>query len=194
MSTILLKYDHYMFKDIVFRWIEANSRDAMIVTRWRNTADARESFFNDAVVTPDTHLSFMQNKKEHDLIWIMEKGPVTPIGMLSLTVNVKDNSAEYGRLFIDGNHRGEGIGKIADQFVITYCFDELKLDRLWLDALTTNTAVIDLHTKNGFGIDGVNLAGHENKRGDVIVMSITKDVWEHGVIDQFFTTRTIKTS
>lgn len=88
--------------------------------------------------------------------------------------------AEVWRIYIgDLSERGKGYGKEAMEIVMRYCFDELKLERLYLDHYTGNPAS-HLYLKLGFQYEGV-LRKNCRKNGvlyDVHLMSILKDEYE----------------
>lgn len=165
--------DCYLFNGLFFRWIRSNYSDAMLVTKWRNTKLAKESFFDTRTVTPYTHLEFIRNKKPHDLVWMMEERKGGCAGMTSITVDVDKHTAEYGRLYIDDAYQGKGYGTISDTFCIFYSFKELNLDTLWCDVLSTNTRVIALHIKTGYKIT----QRLPHVRGEIVRMVITRDEW-----------------
>jgi len=146
-----------------FRPIEA--RDAEWVVRWRNAN--RDSFFDNRVVTTDTHLEFMRNRRLHDLIWIVEDEGV-PVGMAGLRVDVEHCIAEYRMLLVGDEHKGKGYGEQIEREVMKYAFDVLKLDYLWGDYLESNKAIGKLHEKTGWTIEGIDLPGHTHERGRVV--------------------------
>lgn len=177
--------------------------DAALVTEWRNTDQARAAFFNKDVVTPDSHALFCRNRKPHDLVWLVEAGKdagtVTykdaagnsitvprpwlpehdwrPIGMTSLTVDVKYHTAEYGRTLIDPDYQGQGYAKELEYFTLYLAFEWLRVRHLWLDAYTDNVPVINLHHKTGWRDGGVNLAAHQYPGGDVLHMTYDLADW-----------------
>ena len=156
---------------VFLRPIEASWDDAYRVTRWRNEASARAGFFSQDVVTPDTHMEFMRRRKPHDLVWVLHDEAGESIGMLSLTVDVEAHTAEYGRLYIDKGYQGRGYAEDAEYTLLHFAFEVLRLDSLWLDALTTNTAVIALHHKTGWLDAGVDVPGNTHPRGPTLQMT-----------------------
>ena len=99
------------------------------------------------------------------------------IGRIVLGDIIEGWKAEIWRIYIgDLPERGKGYGKQAMQAVMKYCFDELKLERLYLDHYTGNPAA-QLYLSLGFQYEGV-LRGNCRKNGilyDVHLMSILKD-------------------
>ena len=163
---------------IQFRPITGDDHDADLVTRWRNTPSARQSFYSTEIVTPDTHKQFMAHRKPHDLVWMVETIENEPIGMTALDVDVRHGIAEYGRTFIDDAYRGKGYAKETEYLLLYYAFEVLNLSSLWLDAYTSNVAIIGLHYKTGWLRDGVDNPGHTDQRGPVLHMTYVREDWE----------------
>lgn len=174
--------------------------DAATVTRWRNTEQARQSFFGEDVVTPDTHIRFCRSRKPHDLVWMMETptavgvkrisdhwagtpsfidipADYAPVGMTAITVDVEKHTGEYGRMMIDPAYQGQGYAKEGEYFMLWVAFEWLRLDVLWLDAFLDNEAVINLHHKTGWREAGVDILDHTHPRGDVLHMVYNCQDW-----------------
>ncbi len=100
-----------------------------------------------------------------------------PIGRIVLA-DIEDGwKAELWRIYIaDTALRGKGLGKQSMLAVMSYCFDVLGLQRLYLDHYTGNPAS-GLYLSLGFQYEGV-LRQNCRKNGvlyDVHLMSMLKD-------------------
>jgi len=158
--------------------VQGTWEEGELVTRWRNSPEARDSFYNTDVVTPDTHIRFVKNRQPHDLVWMIhQKELMIAIGMVSLTVDIKGVTAEYGRLFIDQDYRGKGYAEEAEYMVMSYAFDILCLAYIWGTVFSANKAMIDLHRKTGFLIKGEDVPGHINPRGPVTMVHVYAESW-----------------
>ena len=73
----------------------------------------------------------------------------TPIGRIVMADIIEGWKAELWRIYLaDPALRGKGYGKQAMQAMMQYCFEELKLERLYLDHYTCNPAAgSDSNTK-----------------------------------------------
>lgn len=165
---------------------EIDESDADLVVRWRNTDSARASFFGTDVVTPDTHRAFVRNRRPHDLVWVVEAKPVAwtgehttemAVGMQALTVDVHHHVAEYGRTFIDPAFRGQGFAREAEYTLLTYAFEVLNLRMIWLDVFAANEPIIKMHHTTGFHDGGIDVVGHTNPRGPVLLMTFSREDW-----------------
>ncbi len=161
---------------LTFRPID--EEDAYLVTKWRNSKVARDVYFNQDVVTPDTHLAFLANRKPHDLVWAIDlKGYGSPIGMTSLTVDVGAHTAEYGRAFIALEYTGKGYATEQEYIVLAFAFEVLRLGSLWGDVLASNEAALALHHKTGWEDSGIDQVSHTNSRGPVMHITYSRDTW-----------------
>lgn len=100
-----------------------------------------------------------------------------PIGRIVLGDIEEGWKGEIWRIYIaDTNLRRKGYGREAMEAIMAYCFDQLKLERLYLDHYTGNPASY-LYLSLGFKYEGV-LRKNCRKNGvlyDVHLMSMLKD-------------------
>jgi len=134
--------------DLRLRMMTDSDQDTALVVWWRNQPDARTLFFNTDVVTPDTHHLFMATRKPHDLVYMIEADG-QPVGMCSLTVDVKKREAEFGRIYIDPEQRGRGYARTAVQRTLWYGFEILRLNRIWIEAFDDNRPILALYESLG---------------------------------------------
>ncbi len=167
---------HLEGSQISIRHARATLDDAYCIMGWRNSASARAAFFSTDVVTPDTHMQFMANRKPHDLVFIAEFLD-KPIGMTALKVDVVNHSAECGRTYIDKKYRRQGHGTDLDRITLYYAFDLLRLDWVWREVFVDNKAAISLCQKTGWQDEGINVPGHTNPRGPVLYQIYRREWW-----------------
>ena len=157
---------------------EINELDCLTITKWRNSQEARDAFYVQDIVTPDTHTHFVRNRKPHDLVWMIVENSFDSIGTASLTVNVKDHTAEYGRVYIDKQYTGNGYATELDYLVFSFAFDVLRLDMIWYDPLIKNEAIMKVHIRTGAKQMGIDIPGHTDPHGQVMHMQYTPVEWE----------------
>lgn len=114
--------------------------------------------------------------KQFTIMLKTEEGS-NPIGRIVLGDVEEGWKAEIWRIYIaDTNLRGKGYGREAMEAIMAYCFDQLKLERLYLDHYTGNPASY-LYLSLGFKYEGV-LRKNCRKNGvlyDVHLMSMLRD-------------------
>jgi RimJ/RimL family protein N-acetyltransferase len=152
--------------------------DCLTITRWRNSQEARDAFYIQDIVTPDTHINFVKNRKAHDLVWMVCLDGFTPIGTASLTIDIKEHIAEYGRVYIDKQYAGNGYATELDYLVFSFAFDVLRLKMIWYDPLIHNEAIMKVHIRTGARQVGIDLPGHIDPHGPVMHMQYTPNEWK----------------
>lgn len=112
--------------------------------------------------------------------WIIELDGA-PVGLANLyDIRLEHRRAYWAFYLADPNVRGRGVGSQTERFVLNYAFRELQLHSLRCEVLTTNEAVIAMHQKFGFSIDGT-LRHFVFKAGepvDVVTMSLLASEFE----------------
>lgn len=110
-------------------------------------------------------------------------GGEKPIGRIVLADIEDEWKAEIWRIYIaDTALRGKGLGKEAMKAMMKYCFEELKLKRLYLDHYTGNPAGF-LYQNLGFKYEGI-LRDNCRKNGklyDVHLMSMLAAEYEESL-------------
>jgi RimJ/RimL family protein N-acetyltransferase len=156
---------------ITLREITDSEEDTDCIVKWRNTDTARNSFFNKSVVTPDIHRNFIRNKKSNDVIFIICIKNNSKIGTIAINVDVEKYEGEYGRTYIDENFRNSNYAEETGIVMLSYCFDILNLNSIWLEVYTNNKAAIQLYKKLGWEDDNYNGVVFTGK------MIYTKETW-----------------
>lgn len=167
------------------RFRDTSEKDAYLIAKWRNTQSARDSFFNTEVVTPDTHRLFIKNRQPHDLVWIIQQatGFHYDLGIISLKIDVKKHTGEYGRLYLDPAYRGNGYALEAEYLLMWASFEWLNLESIWLDIYEDRTKLVETHLANGYKIDGKDLPGHCDPRKPVLYMTCDRQTWAKTRLD-----------
>lgn len=118
---------------------------------WRNSKEVNE-FFQLEHISEETHLNWLNslNTKENAIAFLIFFNK-NSIGLIYLrNIDNFDKSAELGIYIYDKNFRGKNIGFTAMNFIIEKAFYELKLEKLNLEVLDSNTAAINLYKKLNF--------------------------------------------
>jgi RimJ/RimL family protein N-acetyltransferase len=91
----------------------------------------------------------------------------------------RSQKAEFGNLVVDENLRGKGIARIGCSLLMQFMFDQMNMNRLYLEVLSDNEAAIKLYEGLGFVREG-------EKREDVfsfggfrntVMMAIIREDW-----------------
>ena len=158
--------------------------DISRILAWRNLPEVASYMYTDHRISDAEHARWFAGAMSDDTkrYWIIELDGA-PVGL----ANLYDISPLHGRCYwafylADDRVRGKGVGSFTERFVMRYVFEELGLEKLCCEVLATNEAVIKMHQRYGFAIDGV-LRSHVVKGGarvDVVAMSLLRPDWAAG--------------
>ena len=93
-------------------------------------------------------------------------------------VNLVDGNAELA-IFMDRDHIGSGFGTDAQRAILTFAFNNLGLQRVWLIAYAANERAIRSYERIGFRHEGLLRHSWRGPRGleDAVLMAILRDEW-----------------
>ncbi len=107
----------------------------------------------------------LANKKESDIVFIIEVDD-KPIGIMGIhKINWKDRLATTGAAIKDEGNCGKGYGTRAKMLLLHYAFHECNLHKICSTSIHTNIASLRFNEKCGYRVEGV-LKKHIFKDGD----------------------------
>lgn len=123
--------------------------------------------------TIEEHLYEIRDKNTYLMI-IEDKSNQFPMGFILSGIIRKSDIFELRRIVI--SDKNKGFGKEAISGLMKYCFEELSINRFWLDVFTDNHAGIHLYRQLGMTLDGILRESHktENNYRDQMIFSILK--------------------
>ena len=154
--------------------------DTECIVRWRNSDNVRKNFIYQALFTKESHENWIKT--------MVETGKVVQMMICEISGNkvvgsvyVRDidaihHKAEYGIFIGEDTARGKGYGTAAAKLMIRYCFEELKLHRLFLRAYADNMQAIRSYEKAGFVKEAC-------LREDVCIEGEYKDIILMGILN-----------
>ena len=121
-----------------------------------------------AEIEDKNHLLFVFKRKEDNLI----------VGFALIRLDFKSEIFELRRIAI--SDKGLGYGKEAMNALMKYAFEELNINRFWLDVYPDNVIGIKLYEGLGLHCDGVLRQNYKSERGylDQIIYSMLKSEYE----------------
>ncbi|HUO87273.1 MAG TPA: UDP-4-amino-4,6-dideoxy-N-acetyl-beta-L-altrosamine N-acetyltransferase [Thermoanaerobaculia bacterium] len=160
--------------------------DILTVRRWRNDPDVARYMYSDHEIGEAEHARwFGQALDAPDRVyWIVELDG-DPVGLANVYAITRPHRRAYWAFYLaDPRVRGRGVGSYVELFVMRHAFVELGLEKLCCEVLAGNEAVIRMHQKFGFVLEGV-LRRHVWKDAqpmDVVTLAILADEWRqrHG--------------
>ncbi len=133
--------------------------DTDLIIKWRNSDFVREHFIYQELFTKESHENWMKTMVEtgkvDQLIICIKRTPADEEGIPVGSVYIRDidwnhKKAEYGIFIGEESARGRGVGSMAAELMISYCFEQLKLHKLFLRVFADNKQAIRSYEKAGF--------------------------------------------
>lgn len=112
-------------------------------------------------------------EKEFPCIWM------TNIGLIRMDeIDYINGNCCIG-LDIVKEYRGKGYAKTIYNIILDYCFNVLRLNKVWLEVLDTNKVAISLYQSIGFKVVGSKREHifRDGRYHDLIVMDLLKSEW-----------------
>ena len=111
----------------------------------------------------------------HILLIFEKKQDRSTVGYALIRLNPRSEIFELRRIAISEKNRG--YGREAMEALFKFAFEELNINRFWLDAYPDNTVGIHLYESLGMHRDGVLRQNYKSDRGylDQIIFSMLKD-------------------
>ncbi|MDD7511073.1 MAG: GNAT family protein [Peptostreptococcaceae bacterium] len=160
----------------------------MIETERMNIAEAKENEINTIIQiesrkdtrdflwigTYEEHLNEI-NDPNHLLLIFKEKLDNRIVGYALIRLDFKSEIFEIRRIAI--TEKRQGYGREAMQALIKHAFEEMNMNRLWLDVYPDNLFGIALYEGLGMHRDGILRQNYKAERGylDQIIYSILKE-------------------
>jgi RimJ/RimL family protein N-acetyltransferase len=116
-------------------------------------------------------------KGENVVFSILEKKNDKVIGFTGLySINWQTRHAEFRIIIGDKSSHGRGLGTVITKYLVSYAFEKLNLNKVWLGVNAENSAAVKCYEKAGFVKEGT--LRQENFRNnqyyDIVRMSILR--------------------
>ena len=149
---------------------------------WRNLPEVRQFMFNDGEIQRDGHcrwlMKILVDPTRRD--WIIEHDEL-PVGLISLT-DIDDDNRRCSWCFYvaSATLRGHGVGSAAWYQVLQVAFEDLNLEKVCSEVLSTNQSVVAMHEKFGFRREAYLRSQVQRPGGriDVVGLGMLRDEWQ----------------
>lgn len=160
--------------------------DILQVRAWRNLPELSQFMYADHQIGEAEHAAWFGRALEGGdrRYWIIELDG-RAVGVANLyDIRVEHGHASWAFYLADPSVRGRGVGSFTERFVMRHAFAHLGLQKLCCEVLASNPAIVEMHRKFGFTVDGT-LRQHIKKGDtyvDVVTLSMLADEWQqhHG--------------
>lgn len=126
---------------------------------WLNDPDVNKYLESGGDYTLDKLEAFLKKVEGTEIFfWAVHlKDNHMHIGNIKIDpVDEKQGRGQYGIMFGEKTEWGKGYAKEASLKIFDYCFQELKLRKIYLGVVEENTRAVELYKKMGFQIEGIN--------------------------------------
>ncbi|MBD5521031.1 MAG: GNAT family N-acetyltransferase [Lachnospiraceae bacterium] len=157
--------------EIYLRKMEVSDTDKIV--EWRNKDRVRRNFVYQDPFTIEGHLNWIETQVETGLVVqfiICEKGSGRAVGSVYFRdIDRHKGCAEYGIFIGEDDAIGKGYGTIAAKLALSYAFEELKLNYIFLRVFEDNMAARRSYEKAGFRMI-------EGKREEPIINGVVRSM------------------
>ncbi|MDF3935455.1 UDP-4-amino-4,6-dideoxy-N-acetyl-beta-L-altrosamine N-acetyltransferase [Pseudomonas citronellolis] len=160
------------------RDIEDHELELML--SWRNAPNVRANMYTRHEITLEEHKSWwerIRHDPRHQYRMFEEQG--LPLGIVAF-VNIDKPNGHSSWAFYASPDAPRGTGSKMEFLALDYAFGALALHKLHCEVLDFNTAVISLHKKFGFVVEGVLRQQHfvDGRYADIYSLGLLHDEWE----------------
>lgn len=126
-----------------------------LMRAWRNEPVVRANMYTQHEISSQEHLAWWGKTKERpDRKYFMYEMAGTPSGIAAFN-GIDAQSANSAWVFYASPTSPKGTGSRMEFLMLDYAFNTLKLHKLYCEVLAFNAAVIKLHEKFGFKVEGI---------------------------------------
>lgn len=163
------------------------SEDMDMIREWRNLPKVSDFMYTDHVISPEEHAAWFARiaRDTSCKYWIIVCDG-EDVGLANLyNIDRKNRRCYWAFYVVSPNVRGKGVGSYAEYAVLSYVFDELKLEKLCCEVLAFNRGVVEMHRRFGFIQEGL-FRKHIFKKGefhDVVCLAMLRAEWEQSRLE-----------
>ena len=159
-------------------------KDTPNILMWRNSTFVSSRFIYRQKITEEDHQKWMdtqiKNGKVAQFI-IVSEDVKKDIGSVYLRdIDLVNQKAEFGIFIGDVSNCGKGSGSQATMLILSYAFETLGLNKVYLRVLGDNGMAVNCYKKIGFRTEGTFLEDVivENQKVDIVFMAMLRKEWE----------------
>lgn len=160
--------------------LEASPSIQSQVRNLRNQPAVRSFMYSDHPISVSEHAAWLRslegNTRQSVFVVAIDS---RACGVVALNaINATHRTADWA-FYLDSALQGKGLGSQVEFWLLDHAFNTAVLEKLNCEVLATNQAVIRLHQKFGFSIEGVRRQNviKNGERIDVVLLGITREEW-----------------
>lgn len=144
---------------------------------WRNVPSVRANMYTRHEITLEEHMAWWNATRQRaDRRYFMYEFDGAGCGIVGFTdIDLSSRNASWA--FYAAPEAPKGTGSRMELLALEYAFGQMQLHKLHCEVLAFNTAVIRLHQKFGFQVEGVLREQHQVDEQFV-------DIFRLGILDR----------
>ena len=145
------KASRFLDPDYSFELVDKKHTKHII--KWRNDPEIKSQFIRQEKLTEKRQEEFLKNYRALNRIdfILVDKQTREPLGSFHFT-NLSSGIPEIGKLIGNKELRGKGIAYKSTRALLSFVFEELKLDKVYAKTKQNNIPNISLNQKLGFTV------------------------------------------
>ena len=158
--------------------------DTPLIVKWRSLPSVYNHLYTRGPLLAEHHIKWMQTRvmtgQCHQFI-IEDAQSGVPVGSVFIkNIDRESKKGEYGIFIGEEAARGKGIGSDAARLILSYGFEELELNRIYLSVFAENRIAIESYKRAGFKEEGLLREDYcaDGKYDDIVLMAILRNEWE----------------
>ena len=154
--------------------------DLELVLSWRNAPSVRQNMYTRHKISLEEHHRWWKVVcARNDQRYFLYENDDIPLGVVGFTqINTSDLNSSWA--FYASPDAPRGTGSRMEFLALEKAFGEIGLHKLYCEVLAFNEAVVKLHKKFGFNVEGTFRDQHKisDEYVDVIRLGVVKSEWE----------------
>jgi UDP-4-amino-4,6-dideoxy-N-acetyl-beta-L-altrosamine N-acetyltransferase len=133
---------------------EIRDEEVDLMRSWRNAPTVRMNMYTRHEISPEEHRSWWAaTRQRNDMAYFMYEHDGRPTGIVSFNSIDRVNRNSAWAFYADPG-AAKGVGSKMELLALDYAFGPLGLHKLHCEVFAFNSAVVRLHQKFGFQVEG----------------------------------------
>jgi UDP-4-amino-4,6-dideoxy-N-acetyl-beta-L-altrosamine N-acetyltransferase len=131
---------------------EIRMEDLELIRSWRNSKHVSQYMYTDDIISKESQIIWYSKiiNSPSSKYWIIKYNNLK-IGIVNLTdINYSNSSCSWAFYIGELEYRDSGAGVQTEYMIIEKVFNEIKLNKIYCEVISSNTQVINLHRRFGF--------------------------------------------
>ena len=162
------KDDIIKFQDIILKPIDID--DIEVIRTLRNSENKNRTFKNIKYITKEEQEKWFENYRNNsnDKMFMINFNNKYVGTVAIYNIDNKQGLAEFGRILVKEEYRGNCIGLKATKGICKYAFETLGLNKIILEVFKDNINAFNLYKKIGFKVVDIDIV--ENR--EIVLMEL----------------------